>query len=480
MKLLLEKPVQESFVRVSCARIGTIDMAGMNKGIVDDLLCHGRVYEVGGCVRDALLGDDIECKDRDYLVTGIPLADLVVILKKHGYVDQVGRSFGVLKFSPRAHDGGENITFDVALPRKEISTGSAHRDFDVDFDHSIPIEDDLLRRDFTINAMARDLQTGELIDPFDGQLDLKNHLLKMIKPRCFEEDPLRVLRGVQFASRFDLRIEDETFEAMKRYSDRITTVSPERISEELTKLLTRSKKPSTGFSIMRDIGMLKLVLPELEETIGVTQPGGYHAHNVFEHLLATVDAVKPTLRLRWAALLHDITKPLTKQESEDKATFYGHESSGARIASRILGRLRYSNEVIRDVKTLIERHMFVVPPTDKGLRRLIRKTGVNLIFDLLDLRRADVVGQGMGNTTEDIDEFEARIRAELDRKPPFSVNDLEIGGKEVMEVFGIPESPKVGDILTHLLELVLDYPEKNEKEILIEAVKDYLHSEETR
>jgi hypothetical protein len=134
---------------------------------------------------------------------------------------------------------------------------------------------------------------------------------------------------------------------------------------------------------------------------------------------------------------------------------------------------------VHEVVVLVERHMFTIPPTDRGLRRLVRKTGVGLIFDLLDLRRVDVIGQGMGNKTDDVDEFEKRIREELERKPPFSVTDLAVDGKEIMELFDIPESPKVGEILSYLLELVLDEPEKNNKETLIQAVKDYLHSEET-
>lgn len=454
-------------------------MQGLKKNIVDELIETGSVYEVGGCVRDSLLSRDVPAKDRDYLVTGIPLDDLVSMLRKHGRVDLVGKSFGVIKFTARNNGSGPYPTVDIALPRREYSTGVAHRDFEVDFDYMIPVEADLRRRDFTINAMARDLATGEYVDPFNGRIDLDNRILRMIDPSNFEEDPLRILRGIQFAARFDLTIEENTLAAMRNSVDLIKTVTAERISEELNKLLTRSEKPSYGFRLMREIGLLKIILPELEDAVGVTQPGGYHAHDVFEHLMHTVDAAAPSLHLRWAALLHDITKPHARRVDGEKATFYGHESSGARTARGILQRLRYSNDFVHDVCVLVERHMFTIPPTDRGLRRLVRKTGVDLIFDLLDLRRVDVIGQGMGNKTDDVDEFEKRIREELERKPPFSVTDLDLDGREVMELFDIPESPKVGEILSYLLELVLDEPEKNKRETLIQAVKDYLHSEET-
>ena len=455
-------------------------MAGLKKNVIDKLLDHGKVYEVGGSVRDSLIGSHVVKKDSDYLVTGIPIDDLVTLLKSFGKVDLVGKSFGVIKFTARDNGSRESCEIDIALPRSEFSTGIAHRDFRVDFDHSLPIEADLRRRDFTINAIARDLATGELVDPLNGRADLEKRLLRMIAPASFTDDPLRILRGIQFTARFGLTVEPETFDAMRDNVELMATVTAERIGEELSKLLIKSEKPSIGFRLMREIGLLNVILPELENTVSVTQPGGYHAYDVFEHLLHTVDAAAPTLCLRWAALLHDITKPQTKREVDGGATFYGHEVSSAEQAGNILRRFRYSNELIDETGILIKQHMFTEPLTDKGLRRLIRRTGIDLIFDLLDLRRADVAGQGMGNSTDDVDELEKRIRDELERKPPFSVTDLAIDGNDIKKLFDIPESPLVGKILLYLLDLALDDPEKNNKEILIEAVKEYLHSEEIR
>ncbi len=455
-------------------------MTALKKAIVERLLERGNIYEVGGCVRDQFLGIGVAEKDRDYLVTQIPIDDLVAILRNFGRVDLVGKSFGVIKFTAHNNGSGPYPTVDIALPRREFSTGIAHRDFSVDFDHTLPVEEDLKRRDFSINAVARHLGTGELIDPLDGKIDIEHRKLRMISEESFKDDPLRVLRGVQFVARFGLDVEPATHHAMKENAHLMTSVSPERVNEELNKMLVRAEKPSVGFRLMHDIGLLEILIPELVESVGVDQPGGYHAHDVFEHLLGTTDAAKPRLRLRWAALLHDITKPRAKRVVDKKATFYGHEASGAKLARNVLKRLRYPKNLIDDVSTLVERHMFTIPPTDRGLRRLIRKTGPELVFDLLDLRRADVVGQGMGNPTDDVDEFEQRIREEIDKKPPFSVRELAIDGNDIMKEFDLDQSPLIGEILDHLLEIVLDEPELNKREVLIDAVKEYLQSEESR
>ncbi len=186
----------------------------MSQDTIDDILKKGRIYEVGGAVRDRFLLKGKSVKDRDYLVTGVAYDDLTGILKTHGRVDLVGRSFGVIKFT-EFRDGAA-YTFDVTLPRKEYSTGVGHKDFRVDFDPQLKVEDDLLRRDFTINAMAVSLDKDELIDPLNGRLDLENRQLRMVYDGSFEDDPLRMLRAVQFAARFNFIIEPKTFEAIRR------------------------------------------------------------------------------------------------------------------------------------------------------------------------------------------------------------------------------------------------------------------------
>ncbi len=448
-----------------------MSMCKLSQQAIDDILRQGRIYEVGGTVRDRLLGQDNSTPDKDYLVTGIPYDDLSKVLKKHGEVNLVGKSFGVIKFTQTV--GGAPQTLDITLPRREHSTGVGHKDFNVAFDPFLKVEDDLSRRDFTVNAMALALDTKELIDPLDGRLDIEKRQLRMVYDASFQDDPLRMLRAVQFAARFEFTIESKTFETMRRHASLINSVSSERIAEELNKLLVLAKKPSVGFRLMQTSGLLKEILPELEECVGVKQPGGYHMYDVFEHTLYTIDACQPQLRLRLAALFHDINKPQHKREVKDGAAFYGHESTGAKTARSVMRRLRYPNELTGEVATLVERHMFTTNVTDKGLRRLIRRVGQELIFDLLDLRRADVEAQGRGGTTEDVDQFERQIRDELSRKPPLTASDLALNGYDVMKLFDLKPGPTVGEIIDYLLECVLDNPENNTHEILRSLATEY-------
>jgi len=441
---------------------------------LSDLLAEGDVYEVGGSVRDRLIaqerGEEPPAKDRDYLVCRIPIERLHTILNKHGAVNLVGRFFGVIKFTP--HSGSE--TLDFSLPRLEKSYGVGHTDFHVDFDPDLTVEKDLGRRDFTINAIAQDLRSGGLIDVFDGQADLRARVLRMVFPSAFVEDPLRILRGIQFAARFDLAVDSATYEAMKDSADLIKTISAERIAEELNKLLLLAKKPSSGFRLTQEIGVLKHILPELEATVGVDQPGPFHKWNVFDHTLECVDAAPPRLNVRWACLLHDINKPQCRVVDGDSATFYGHDKMGARTAAKVLQRLRYSNDFIEDVSTLVDKHMFTTEVSDKGMRRLVRKVGAGLIYDLLDLRRADVHAQGKGGSVDDVDELQARITSEIDKKSPFGLKDLAVNGGDLIRELGLSPGPRIGQILHALLEIVLDEPNRNIRDILLSEARNIL------
>ncbi len=449
---------------------------------IEAISSAGSIYEVGGVVRDRMLNIVNPEADKDYLVCGVPIDDLIKILRKTGRVDVVGKSFGVIKYTEFGKGAdGEKVsrTFDIALPRVEKSTGSGHKDFEVDFDPSISIEDDLRRRDFTVNAMAESLPDRELIDPYGGREDLEKRVLRIVTEDSFVEDPLRMLRGVQFAARFEMELSPETLESMRENAALIKTISAERVAEELNKLLVRSARPSIGFRLMRDTGLLQYVIPEMVASVDCDQPGPYHRWDVFEHTLHVIDAAPRKLRLRLACLFHDIEKPRAKRvipladrDGPDSkgATFYGHESLGANTAKRIMKRLRYSRELTDEVSLLVDKHMFPTAVTPKGLRRLVRKVGVDLIFDLLDLRRADVAGQDMGGKTDDVDEFEREIREELERKPPFSRGDLAIDGEYIMREFEMTPGPKLGQVIDDLMEKVLDNPEDNTVERLREFV----------
>ena len=446
-------------------------MSALQQELIDNILERGKIYEVGGAVRDKFLKRGSATKDRDFLVTGIAYDDLTKLLRKFGKADLVGKSFGVVKFTQ--FDGERQTTFDISLPRREYSTGVGHKDFKVEYDPGIPVEEDLGRRDFTINAMAVELGEGKLIDPLNGRQDLEKGIIRIVYPNSFIDDPLRMLRAVQFCARFEFDIDSDSYSAICESAGLIESVSLERIAEELNKLLERAEKPSIGFRLLQRTGLLKYIMPELEECVDVEQPGNFHKYDVFEHTMHIIDAAPMRLRLRLAALFHDINKPQTKRIVEKGASFYGHETIGAKTSRQVMHRLKYAHDLIDDVALLVDRHMFTTEVSDKGMRRLLRRIGVDLIFDLLDLRRADVVAQGMGGTTEDVDEFEQRIREELDRKPPLGLGELTVNGDRIMKMFGLEPGPKVGKILDFLMERVLDDPRSNDVNRLEALAREY-------
>lgn len=438
----------------------------------------GEVFEVGGSVRDSLWGRPV--KDHDLLVRKIPLKDLKKLLSGMGRVLEVGKAFGVLKFTPR--DLG--VEYDVALPRMERSTGEGHRDFDVQFDEKLPLEFDLQRRDFTINAMARNLKDGKLVDPFGGRKDLEEHRLRQVFQESFKEDPLRLLRAVQFAARFDLVIEPETFSAIKQNAPLIVSVSPERIIEEIGKLMT-AEKPSVGFYLMKETGLLVHIFPELERTIGVEQPNK-RSGDVFDHTMKVLDASRSSrdldkpgdLEIMFASLFHDVGKPDTYAYNAKlkRITFHGHQVISTRMARRWMKRYRASILGIdpENVQSLVYHHMFETKSfyTDKAIRRFIHKVGQDLIFKLIDLRIADKKGGAFPNKFRGVVQLKQRIIDELEKKPPFGPKDLAIGGYDLMDL-GYPEGPMLGKIIKGMVELVLDDPTLNGRESLIQWVREH-------
>ena len=433
----------------------------------------GAVYEVGGTVRDELL--QLPNKDKDLLVVQVPFEALKKILKSHGQLHEVGKSFGVLKFKSQ----GDEQDYDIALPRTEKSTGPHHRDFEVRFDEKIPVELDLQRRDFTINAMAREMRSGKLIDPFDGQKDLRDRVLRQVFSESFVEDPLRLLRAVQFAARFSLTIEPETLAAMNRHAALIESVSPERIIEEIGKLF-RAQEPSKGFYLMRDTGLLHYVFPELEKTIGVAQPAK-KSGDVFEHTMKVLDASRSCadldspgdLEIMFASLFHDVGKPYTVgfNEKTQRVTFYGHQVVSTRMTRKWLKKYRANMLGIEpeNVLSMVHNHMFETKSfyTEKAIRRFVHKIGKDLIFKLVDLRIADKKGGAYPNQLKGILRLKQRIREELEKKPPFSAKDLALNGHDLMNL-GYAAGPLLGQILKKLVEVVLDDPARNTRQSLLE------------
>ncbi|HVC30362.1 MAG TPA: HDIG domain-containing protein, partial [Steroidobacteraceae bacterium] len=294
------------------------------------ILPSGSLFAVGGRVRDELRADidgaDIASKDLDYVVTGVAAQDLRERLDSIGRVDLVGALFSVFKVT---RDG---MTVDVALPRRERSTGTGHRAFEVQGGPDIPLEEDLARRDFRMNMLARALPAGEIIDPYGGAADIRAHRVDVLTPRAFSEDPLRMLRGAQFAARFGYALSDAARAAMEQSAPLAATISAERVADEVQKLLTLAPKPSLGFEILRETGVLGYLWPELVKGVGVEQ-NEWHAYDVWTHGMATLDAMpQGDVTARLAALLHDVGKPRTK----DGPHFYRHEQVGADLAREML------------------------------------------------------------------------------------------------------------------------------------------------
>lgn len=454
---------------------------------LDDVLIAalpaGCVYAVGGRVRDEfrtrLDGEERPPKDLDYVVTGVPLEDLLASLRRAGRVDVVGVSFAVLKFR---HETGEA---DIALPRRERSAGIAHTAFEVESGPEIPLEDDLRRRDFRMNMIARRITDDAVVDPYGGIEDIRLRRIDIVEERAFEEDPLRMLRAAQFAARFGFELTPRTEATMAAAAPLVGSVSAERIGEEIAKLLT-APPPSIGFEILRRTGVLRHLWPELLEGIAVDQ-NEWHAYDVYTHNLATLDASPPgDLTLRLAALLHDVGKPRTAAPRTDGRgnSFYQHENVGAEMVRPMLARLRLPNETVETVAHLVRHHMYSADPElpDKTLRRFARRIGPEHLARLFALRAADIAGSGLPKRDDSNERFEARVAAVVAERPAFSVKDLALRGSDLIALFerkglapsGFRGDRRVGQVLQALFEEVTDDPSRNEPGLLAERAERYM------
>lgn len=438
----------------------------------------GSLYAVGGRVRDELRqrleGIAIPLKDLDYVATGLGLPELQQRLAHAGRVDVVGASFSVLKFTA----AGETV--DVALPRRERSMGIGHREFEVESGPEVSLEADLARRDFRMNMIARAIPSGEIIDPYDGEADIRARRIDIISEAAFEEDPLRMLRAAQFAARFGYGVTERLRAAMAGAAPLVASVSAERVQDELTKLLLQASRPSIGLELLRETGVLQKLWPELVEGVGVDQ-NEWHAYDVWRHLLETVDAApREDLSVRLAALLHDVGKPRTK----DGPHFYRHELVGADMAVAMLDRFRFPVAVVRTTERLIRQHMYSTDSqlSEAAVRRFIRRVGPQDIERLFAVRHADIAGSGLPKRGDHNERFEERVRAELSKERPFSIADLRIGGDEIISALqrrgeaprNFAGDARVGAALHWLFEQVTDEPERNERSLLLQLLEQYL------
>lgn len=437
------------------------------RAVTDTLQKAGyEAYIVGGCVRDLLL----KRTPKDWDITTDATPDAIQELFPDTYYNNDFGTVGVV--NETAQDERLKV-IEVTPYRTESTYSDARRPDKVEF--GVSLEEDLKRRDFTVNALAYHVQEGKLIDQFDGAGDLEKKRLKTVgdPDERFTEDGLRMMRAVRLATELNFAIEQDTVTSIIRNHHILSRISTERVTDEFLRIIN-SPSPMQGIVLLQRLQLLPYIIPELEEGIDCMQ-GGAHAYDVYEHLLRTLQAAADkgySTEMRLAALLHDIGKPRTRREGgkHKTYTFYGHEVVGAKMAHGILKRLKVSREIAEKVEKLIRWHMFFADPdliTLSAVRRTIVRIGEDNIDDLLNLRVCDRIGTG--RPKEQPFRFR-KYKAMVDQalRDPISVKMLKINGDTIMDITGEKPGKKLGYLLHALMEEVLEDPGKN--------VEKYLHS----
>lgn len=432
-----------------------------------------RAWLVGGCVRDELLRESAaeqpaQRGDWDIATSALPEQ----VTKLFRRVIPTGIQHGtVTVLAPHGQ-------YEVTTLRGETTYTDGRRPDAVYFVDDI--KDDLARRDFTINAIAYDVLEDRLIDPFDGAADLSRRVLRAVgvASERFAEDGLRVLRGARFAATLELEIEASTASAIEPSLDSYRKVSAERIRDEWLKTM-KAKKPSRAFEIMKDHGLLRITAPEMLESVGCEQ-NKYHAFDVWGHAMSCLDSAPQTPVLRVAALLHDVGKPRSRAFSDKTQdfTFYEHERIGAEMVEPLLSRLRFSNEERQHIVALVRHHLICYDSSwsDAAVRRWIKRVSPELVPDLYLLNEADVRGKGRDCSLdlEALSALKAHVERVLTAGAAFSIKDLAIDGRALMQDLGMKPGPDLGRILKALLEEVVDDPSKNQREALLERARALL------
>ena len=429
-------------------------------------------YFVGGGVRNLLLKKPV--KDWD-LTTNAKPEEVLQIFPNGFYDNQFGtvgvplRESGVVEITTYRTEG----EYEDKRHPETVSWGKT-------------IEEDLARRDFTINAIALNLTSFdkktpgfEIIDPFDGQKDLEKKIVKAVGDANtrFKEDALRLIRAIRIATELSFTIEEKTWKKIIEDASLIAHVSNERIHDELLRIL-KSDNAYDGVMLLKNSGLLQYIIPELLEGVGVSQkrPGRHHKDDVFTHnVLSLKFCPSQDPVVRFAALIHDVGKPkVEKKDEEGLVIFHNHETVGAKIAKDICQRLKFSKKDTEKIVSLIRWHMFSVNEnlTDAGVRRFIRRIGVENVKDMMDLRVGDRLGGGT-QTAESwrLKLFKEKIEKQL-KPAPFSINDMAVDGNDIMKTLQIKPGPRVGEILQKLFEETDEDLSKNNKEFLLSRIKD--------
>lgn len=411
-------------------------------------------FVVGGAVRDLLTGRPVD--DWDFTTSAIP-EEIQKVFPGSFYDNKFG-TVGI----PR-----EGSVFEITTFRTEQGYSDKRRPDKVEWGKSL--EEDLSRRDFTVNAMA--LDETEIIDPFGGGKDLKNKLIRAVGDpnERFSEDALRMMRAIRLGAELGFGIENKTLEAIKKNKDLIKQISWERIRDEFLKIIG-SDFPADGIKLLHSTELLEIILPELVKGAGVPQ-GGHHIYDVFTHGLESLRfCPSRDLWVRLATLLHDVGKPDTMVVRDGKPTFYNHEVVGARIVKGIADRLRFPREQKDFLWKMVRWHMFAYNPemTDSAIRRFMRRVGKEDIPKMIELRVGDRKGGGSKETSWRLEELKSRIAGLMN--DPLTVADLKIDGFDVMKALDVKPGPVIGEVLDFLFEEVLEDPAKNNREYLLSRI----------
>jgi tRNA nucleotidyltransferase (CCA-adding enzyme) len=407
-------------------------------------------YIVGGAVRDVFLGRP--ATDWDITTSASP--------------EEIRSLFHDIRNFTIKHN---TVTLVYSGRHYEITTMR-------DSGGAIPaLEEDLRHRDFTINSMAYDIDDDVVLDPNRGREDILRKTIRAVgKPyERFNEDPVRLLRAVRMALELGFTIESRTMDAICTMSDRLASVAPERVRDELIKILV-SRKPSQGFKILRKSGLLVHFLPELLEGF-MKKQNAHHRYTVYRHIMETMDKSPPDTIIRLTALLHDIAKPRVRQKIRGGFRFFRHAEESARLGGEIMERLRFSKDIIHQVTNMIMLHMIDYESnwSDGAVRRLMRNIGPRDIDRMISFRRADLWAHGYQDEKLDsLLELEKRVKQIKRESVIKDPGDLAVGGKDVMDILGISPGPAVGKVLNILLERVTDSPELNTKQALTNILKD--------
>lgn len=435
-----------------------------------------KAYLVGGAVRDMFMNK--EASDWDVATDATP-EQVISAFKK---VIPTGIAHGTVT----VHFMGEEIEVTTFRIEQGYSDGR-HPD---KVSYASDIEEDLSRRDFTMNAIAVSLKDGSIVDPFNGKTDIKNKVIRSVGNPLerFNEDGLRPIRAIRFASQLGFEIETDTLQAIsnEKVLQKTSTISIERFRDELVKLL-KSPKPSVGLKLLESTNIMKLFLPELLEGRNCIQNDvrGYHVFDVLDHNFYSCDgAPVHKVNVRLAALLHDIGKPASKvvrvTDEGEIYNFFSHEKYSETIARKLLTKLRFSNNEINNVCHLIENHMFHYEESwsDAAIRRFVVRVKPENIEDLIDLRLADMYGKynmpiqiKESNACDLLIQLQDRIKKIQEENSAFTLKSLAVNGKDLMEI-GIPSGKLIGKILDSLLETVLDDPKQNSKDVLLNIAKN--------